>query len=705
MPVGKLGWRVFSLSRRIWAGIGLLVVLTAAIYWPAIGGGELLDDDLLLTQNKIVKSPDGLFQFWFTDKAADYWPLTNTTFWIEWRLWGNDLAGYHATNLALHILESVLIWFLLRKLKVPGAFWGALLFAVHPVNVESVAWIASRKNLVSMLFFLLSFWWYLNSEERFSAAESDGAQVKPAGMLARAMAFSSEEFAGGWYWLGFGAFVLAMLGKGSVAVLPALLLVVLWWKRPLEWRDARRTLPFFVVGASLAALNVWFQTHDTAEKVIRDVGLVDRTLTAGGIVWFYLYKAIWPFDLAFIYPSWSVDARNWLWWIPLCGALGATGVLFFAAKPWRPATNAFCPVWFAWLFFCLALFPVMGFCDVGFMKYALVADRYLHIPVLAIVALAAGAIGTCFAGLRPNMRWAAIVPAAVVVVVFSFVSWRQSGLYVDRFTLFQAANERNPESWMVRHTLGTCELERGRPRESLEHFVKALELHPTKDAWGAQIHVQYGHALRKLGRTSEAIEQYELAFAAAKPTSRIIESLGEAYREAGQTDKLLEFNARVTKLFPKNVALRGNYAAALIQAGRLPEAIRQYRLAVELEPKNADLLNNLAVAYYLFGDARQAVGCYRQALECRPDYAEAHYNLGGLLFQLNSLQDAIHHLETAVSLKPDYLKAQFLLAKCYRVAHQDEKAIVVGRRALAMARLQKDGRTAAEIEEWMRTGK
>jgi len=701
--------QVLSLPGRVWAGIAILVVLTAAVYLPAIGGGELLDDDSLLTQNPIVKSPSGLYQFWCTDKPSDYWPLTNTTFWIEWRLWGEHLTGYHVTNLALHIVESLLIWFLLKKLAVPGAFWGALLFAVHPVNVESVAWISSRKNLVAMLFLLLSLWWYLNAEVRFSAERSGqakGNDEKGAGIWARATAFSIEEFAGVWYWLSLAAFVLAMLGKGSVAVMPALLLCILWWKRPLEWSDARRMLPFFAVGVGLAGVNVWFQTHDT-EKIIRNVDFVDRVLGAGGAVWFYLYKAIWPFDLAFIYPSWHIDARNWVWWIPLCGAALATAALFIAAKPWRTIRNPLCPFWFAWAFFCVALFPVLGLCDVGFMKYTLVADRYLHIALLAIVALAAAAIGTACARLPMNLRWAAIAPAVVVAVVFSFFSWRQSGLYIDRFTLFQAAKEENPDCWMIHHTLGMWELKRNRPQESIEYFVKALDLHPQEDIDRAQIHENYGIALFELGQTREGIKELESAFAAGRRMPWVIQKLRDAYREAREIDKLLDFDSQLTSLFPSNSMFHYNYGLTLAQAGRLPEAIEQYQRAIKLDPTNAEAFNNLGAAYYYRRDIPRAVRCYQQALQCKPDYAEAHYNLGGLfyLYRADAIQDAIAHLEAAVSLKPDYVNAHFMLAKCYQVTRQNEKAVAEGRRALEVARSKKQNRTAAEIQKWLESMK
>lgn len=699
------GWwtRFPSPSKWTWWGICTLVVLTAAVYLPAMRGGELLDDELLLTRNPIVQSPSGLYQFWFTAKPSDYWPVTNSTFWIEWRLWGEHLTGYHLTNLALHIVESLLIWLLLKKLGIPGAFWGALLFAVHPVNVESVAWIASRKNLVAMLFLLVSFWCYLNAESRSPAegsGEAKGNGVEPAGIWARATAFSADEFAGRWYWLSFAAFVLAALGKGSAVVMPALLLCILWWKRPLQWRDLRRILPFFAAGLLLAVVNVVFQTHDT-EKIVRNVDFVDRLLGAGGVVWFYLYKAIWPFNLAFIYPNWNIDAGKLAWWIPLPGAVFATAALFAAAKPWKQVRTSAAPFWFAWVFFGVALLPVMGFCDVGFMKFTWVADRYLHVALLAIVALAAAAIGTASARLPKNLHWLPIAPAVVVVAVFAFSSWRQSGLYVDRFTLFQAAKEKNPDCWMIHHTLGNWELAQKRPKESLPYLLKALELHPQQDLDCGLIHETYAQALFELGRTGEAAKELEAAFAAGRRTPANIVNLRAFYRATRQIDKLLTLDAQVAKLFPGNPTCHSVYGLTLLHAGQVPAAIEQFQQAIKLNPLDAETFNNLGTAYHRLGDVRQAGGCYQQALKCRPDYPEAHYNLGGLLYRLDAVPEATSELEAAVSLRPDYVKARFLLAKCYRVAHHNDRALAAGKMALDMARSQEQDALAAEIEKWL----
>ena len=227
----------------------------------------------------------------------------------------------------MHIVEALLIWIILRKLSIPGAFLAAMIFAVHPVNVESVAWIAQRKNMMAMLFFLLSILWYLKAGMPTASVGMAPARSH-GGPWEREQTFSSFILHPSsfhfWYWLSLAAFVLAMLSKGSVAVLPVLLLGIVWWLRPLTRRDLLRIAPFFLIAVVLTGVNMWFQTHGT-EIVIRTAGFTERLLGAGGVVWFYLYKALLPLDLAFIYPQWHIEAGNPLWWLPLVGGVGRYG--------------------------------------------------------------------------------------------------------------------------------------------------------------------------------------------------------------------------------------------------------------------------------------------------------------------------------------------------------------------------------------------
>ena len=383
-PRPRPGSRILSAwSINSPAGAALIIVAVFICYLPCITGGFIWDDNSLMAENFIVKAADGLHRFWCTAEPQDFWPVTNSSFGLEWRLWGMTSTGYHATNLILHILTALLIWAILRKLFMPGAFVAGLIFALHPANVESVAWIAQRKNLLAMLFFLFSILSYVKFLE-LARPRLTAKQITSTGHIPLS-AFScfiphpsSFHF---WYWLSLAAFVLAMLSKGSVIVLPALLLGIIWWRRPLTIRDMAQMAPFFAVAAALAVVNVWFQTHGT-DLVIRTATFNERMLGAGGVVWFYLYKALVPLNLLFVYPQWRIEAGNMLWWLPLAAAVVVTALLWCYRDGWSR------PFLFAWGFFCVALLPVLGFADVYFMKFSLVANHYQHIALIGPVALA-----------------------------------------------------------------------------------------------------------------------------------------------------------------------------------------------------------------------------------------------------------------------------------------------------------------------------
>lgn len=336
----------------------IVAALGAIVYWPSIHGGFIFDDEALLTANEIVRATDGLYRIWLTTEPHDYWPVTNTAFWLEWRVWGTDPTGYHMINVMLHLANTLLAWRLLRIAGVRAAFLAALIFLVHPVNVESVAWIAQRKNTLSMFFLLLSAWFYL----------------RPTSVRSRS------------FLLSFLAFALAMLSKGSAVVLPPLLLLTVWWRDGVLRRgDLLRTAPFFALGAALTVVNIWFQTH--GGEVIRQATLVERTLGAGAILLFYWVKAVLPFGLSFIYPLWQINPVDIRWWLPDALCIAVTIFLFWnRSRPWARS------VLFAWLFVAIALIPVLGFTDVYFMKFSLVADHYQYISILGVAGLIAATV-------------------------------------------------------------------------------------------------------------------------------------------------------------------------------------------------------------------------------------------------------------------------------------------------------------------------
>ena len=312
---------------RTLAACALLAGAAAIAYLPALRAGFVWDDGTFLTDNPLIKAADGLRRFWFTAEASDYWPVTSTSLWVEWRLWGMHALGYHATNLALHIAECLLLWAVLRRLVVPGAF-----LAAYPVRGPSSECRFGRVDcgekkldgdavLPGVDLVLLKF---DPVPIRRPVRRSLGEGGSPTGEGGSLAASRSSPF---FYGLSLLAFALGMLSKGSVAVLPVVLLGIILWHRRPDRRDVVRLAPFFAVGGGLALVNVWFQGHDWHDAVRGASGL-ERMLKAGAQVWFYLFKALAPVNLMFVYPEWPVRAADPRWWGRLLAAVARTAWLW-----------------------------------------------------------------------------------------------------------------------------------------------------------------------------------------------------------------------------------------------------------------------------------------------------------------------------------------------------------------------------------------
>ncbi len=309
-----------------------LVALTLLAYLPAMRGGFIWNDDTFLTGNPLIKSWDGLRRFWFTADPPDYFPLTSTSLWLEWRLWGMNPAGYHVVNVLLHALSAMLLWRVLKRLKAPGAWLAGLIFAVHPVNVESVAWITERKNTLAMALFMASLLAYLKFDE------DDAPRA---------------------YALALGLFLLALLAKTSVIMLPAVLLLCAWWRRGrIRRRDILRAIPFAALSGALALVTAWYQYHRAiAAEVVRTDGFLARTAGAGWAAWFYLYKALLPAKLCFVYPRWAL-AVSFLSFLPDLLLLALLVLLWRNRRGWGR------PLLFGLGYFLVSLAPVAGFLNI-----------------------------------------------------------------------------------------------------------------------------------------------------------------------------------------------------------------------------------------------------------------------------------------------------------------------------------------------------
>jgi tetratricopeptide (TPR) repeat protein len=598
-------------------GAGLIAAAVLIAYYPSIHGGFILDDDVLLTTSNTIRASDGLFRFWWPwnlalDKQpADYWPLSNTTLWLEWRLWHLDPTGYHVTNLILHIIDSLLVWAVLQRLHVPGAWLAGLLFAVHPVNVESVAWIAQRKDVMAVLFFLLSILFWIKSEpneELATGGTARGNATQPPSTPDNIN--HGKGVFGIWYWISILAFVLAMLSKGSVAILPPILLLITWWRwNRIHWSDLLRAGPFFVVAVVLTAINLWFQTHGTGD-VIREVSLIQRLLGAGAVIWFYLEKAIFPLHLVFVYPQWHIDPNNPLWWLP---DIATATVTFFLLRNRNSSQWKWIrPAIFAWAFFCIALLPVMGFTDVGYMRHSLVADHYQHIALIAVVALVAAAFFRLRELQLPVNQQAFNGVAGLMVVTFAVLTWQQSSGYVDAMTLYTKTVADNPESWLVQHNLGFEYYKAGKLDAAISHYETALRLNPDC----AVAYRNLGNALSDLDRLPEAIENYNKALYIA----------------------------------PSDPVAHYNLGMALTLSGHPDQAEPHYRKAIELNPGYPDANHAMGLLLASRGQYQDAIDYFQQTLKADPDFVEADVNMASAYAALGNFVEAIKYAETALEL-------------------------------------------------------
>ena len=568
----------FSSWNQPWLWGVFLVAITVTAYLPVWHAGFIWDDDKFLLENPLIRMPDGLYRFWFTASSPDYFPATSSTLWFEWRLWGKNPLGYHLVNLFLHALSSLLWWRVLVRLKIPGAWLAAALFAVHPVNVESVAWITERKNTLAMFFFVLTLLWYLRFKDT-------GRRL--------------------WYCVAAGAFVLALLSKTAVAPLPFMLLGLAWWRQgKVERRDLLHSIPFFGVATVMALITVWFQYHlSIGSEIVRDDSFFSRLAGAGWAVWFYLYKAVIPLNLLFVYPRWKIDAANLLSYVPVFLATMVFLVCFHYRRRWGKA-------WLSGLgYFVVMLLPVLGFLNIYFMRYSMVADHWQYFSIIGPIALIAAGITIGLRSFGERKPLLAPVICGILLIMLGGLTWRQCGMYTDVEMLWRTTLAGNPDSPMVYNNLGGILLEKGQTHEAITHFQKALEIEPEH----VNAHNNLGNALRQMGRADEAIVHFERALEIQPDHAKAHNNLGSVLRQMGRVDEAIVHFERALEIQPGFVNAHNNLAFTLHQKGMLDEAIAHFQRSLELQPDDAGACNNLANILIQRGRVSEAIALAQQA--------------------------------------------------------------------------------------------
>lgn len=572
-----------SPGRGTWLVVAALAAAVFLVYQPAWHGGFIWDDEGHVT-TPALRSVQGLWRIWFDVGATvQYYPLLHTAFWLEHRLWGDAVLGYHLLNLALHCLAAFLAWVALRRLRVPGAALAAAVFALHPVHVESVAWIAEQKNTLSAVFYLAALLVYL----RF-----DGSRRRRA-------------------WLGaLGLFVLAVLTKTVTATLPGALLVVLWWQRGrLEWRrDVLPLVPFIVVGAGMGLLSTWWELeyNRCVGPEFHLTGL-QRVLLAGRAAWFHAGKLLWPVDLAFFYPRWELDpAVAWQHAFPLA-ALALLAVLWALRHRTRGPLAAA-------LFFGGTLFPTLGFFNLYTFRYTFVANHYQYLASLGIIAVLAAGAARWWGRRAVRGRRAGLAAAVALLALLGFLSWRQCHRYADVETLYRTTIAENPTCWMAHTNLGALLADRGAFDEALARHHEAIRLQGTNSA----LHNNLGRALAGQGRLDEAVASYREAIRLDGTNSAAHDNLAIALAGQGRVAEAIAHFREAVRLDAENGAAHGNLGLTLAALGRPDEAEAHLREAVRLDARDAGARRHLAAVLVATGRVGEALAEFERVLALEP---------------------------------------------------------------------------------------
>ncbi len=607
---GRFGaLRQFLTQDRLIAA--LLIAVTFAAYWPCWYGTWVWDDQVHLLNNPVLR-PGGLAKVWIPGGYLNYWPITYTVYWLEFQLWGLQPLGYHLVNLTFHCVAALLVWRVLTRMQLPGAWLAAAIFALHPINVESVAWVAQLKGIISLVFGLLSLLCYLSFERK----------------------------SGRWrYALALAMFVLSALAKGELLTLPIVLLALAWWQRGrIVRRDVLLVAPYFAIAACLAGAEIWFE-RVVGSGAVRTDGIVSRIAVAGCAVWLYLWKLIWPWDLLPFYPRWSIPLHGIVALLPALALVTVFAVAWQYRRAWGQ------PVLMTLVCYLALLLPVLGFVDIAYMKFSLVADHWQYAAMIVIcAAFAAASANVVKAVNHRGLIWAGGI---ALLAVFTVLTWRQSCVYASSDSFYETVLAENHASF-AENNYGAVLGDRGDIDAAASHYQRAVAIDPDNAEANSNL-------------------------------AQILLSRGDIAGALAHLDRALQIDPD----YPEAHCILG---AALAKQGDFDAALKQFNRALERNPELRWANFNLAQAYASRGEFDVAMPYLQRELEIEPGFKPAEVVLASVRADRAGLVNAMHDLLTQIDRQPNDPKllcfASWILATNPNASIRDgHKAVELAERA------------------------
>jgi Flp pilus assembly protein TadD len=587
-------WKLMLIHAAIIIAAGLW------IYWPALYGDWIWDDTMYLSQNPLLHEPGRLWKAWFQPGSfVEYYPIEQTVQWMQWQLWGDNTLGYHLTNVGLHLLSAFLVWRLLSKFGLQLAWLGGLIFAIHPMMVESVAWMSELKNTLSLPPFLLSICAWIDYEERGRRAD-----------YLRALAF----------------FLVAMLCKIGVAPFPVILLLYAWWKRGrIGWPDLLASAPFFVISVTLGLITswsgVWYMRDQLTNPAVVEIGgFFFRLALAGQILSFYFAKCFWPVGPLPIYPQWEIDPSSPIQFLPWLVLAGAGYWL------WRRRLSWGRHVLLGLVFFILTLGPFLGFVSISYMNFTWVMDHFLYVPIIGLIGIVTAGIERADARLATSVHPFSTGILTVIMGLLAFESHWYAAAFTGEETFDTYMIDRNPAAWLAHDNLGKILLDAGEPEHAREHFETVIRLKPEL----AEPYDNLATALTQLGRVPEALDAFNQSLQRDPYASETHNNMGVVLAQSGRTAEALGHFEKALRRHPFYAEAHNNMGNTLLMIGRTPEAIKQFQIALQINPSYVGASDDLGLALARSGLIAEAMEQFRTSLLINPDDTNARDRLAQL---------------------------------------------------------------------------